>query len=196
MEGESTNIWPSAAYSIPRQCAPPNQEQNSALSANGDLPSVEHGFFHNNPLALPAVSGTCGGSGGRGATPTDNNCGGRHRWFHAARRVCEEGTLAAQRGHRDELIQPFLDEYHGRIANTGGDRFLIGYSTAVVAVRCSTVVEDAMPERNRDIPSELRVEYRIAINLGNALAEGEDLLGDGVNIAYHLARIIHRGHGV
>ncbi len=105
----------------------------------------------------------------------------------------EEGTLAAQRLHRDELIQPLLDEFHGRIANTAGDSFLLEFPSAVEAVRCALAVQEGMVARNSDIPSERQIQYRIGINVGDVVAEGNDLLGDGVNIAARLENLCEPG---
>jgi adenylate cyclase len=105
----------------------------------------------------------------------------------------EEGTLSAQRSYRAELIEPLLAEHHGRIANTAGDSFLFEFPSAVEAVRCSVAVQEGMAERNRDIPGERRIEYRIGINVGDVVAQGDDLLGDGVNIAARLENICEAG---
>jgi len=105
----------------------------------------------------------------------------------------EEGTLAAQRKHRTELIEPLLAKHHGRIANTAGDSFLFEFSSAVEAVRCSMAVQGGMAERNREIPTDRRIEYRIGINVGDVVADGNDLLGDGVNIAARLEGICEPG---
>ncbi|MBT4491206.1 MAG: adenylate/guanylate cyclase domain-containing protein, partial [Rhodospirillaceae bacterium] len=107
--------------------------------------------------------------------------------------IDEEGTLAAQRGHRTELIEPLLAEYHGRIANTAGDSFLFEFASAVEAVRCAVAVQEGMVTRNGDIPDESRIEYRIGINVGDVIADGDDLLGDGVNIAARLEGLADPG---
>ncbi len=107
--------------------------------------------------------------------------------------IDEEATLAAQRGHRSELIEPLLAEHHGRIANTAGDSFLFEFPSAVEAVRCSVAVQDGMARRNHDIPTDRRIEYRIGINVGDVVAEGDDLLGDGVNIAARLEALADAG---
>ena len=79
----------------------------------------------------------------------------------------EEGTLAAQRSYRDELIEPLLAEHNGRIANTAGDSFLIEFPSAVEAVRCSRALQDGVAERNRNIAADRRIEFRIGINVGD-----------------------------
>jgi adenylate cyclase len=107
--------------------------------------------------------------------------------------IDEEATLAAQRGHRTELIEPLLTEHHGRIANTAGDSFLFEFPSAVEAVRCSVAVQDGMALRNREIAADRRIEYRIGINVGDVVADGDDLLGDGVNIAARLESISDPG---
>jgi adenylate cyclase len=107
--------------------------------------------------------------------------------------IDEEETLAAQRGHRSELIEPLLAKHHGRIANTAGDSFLIEFDSAVEAVRCAIAVQDGMTERNRDIPADRRIEYRVGINVGDVVADGDDLLGDGVNIAARLEALADAG---
>jgi adenylate cyclase len=105
----------------------------------------------------------------------------------------EEGTLAAQRNLRTELIEPLLAEHHGRIANTAGDSFLFEFPSAVEAVRCSMAVQDGIAERNCEIPTDRRIEYRIGINVGDVVTDGNDLLGDGVNIAARLENICEPG---
>jgi len=107
--------------------------------------------------------------------------------------IDEDATLTAQRGHRTELIEPLLAEHHGRIANTAGDSFLFEFPSAVEAVRCSLAVQEGMTERNRDIPADRRIEYRVGINVGDVVADGDDLLGDGVNIAARLENICEPG---
>ena len=107
--------------------------------------------------------------------------------------IDEEGTLATQRKNRSELIEPLLVEYNGRIANTAGDSFLFEFSSAVEAVRYSIAVQERMAGRNCDIPTDRRIEYRIGINVGDVIADGDDLLGDGVNIAARLENICEPG---
>ena len=98
----------------------------------------------------------------------------------------EEGTLAAQRAHRAELIDPLLGQHGGRVANTAGDSLLIEFPSAVEAVRCTMAIQTAMTERNADVPEKSRILYRVGINVGDVVPQGEDLFGDGVNIAARL----------
>jgi adenylate cyclase len=107
--------------------------------------------------------------------------------------VDEEATLAAQRGHRTELIEPLLLEHHGRIANTAGDSFLLEFPSTVEAVRYAVAVQEGMVIRNEGTPENRRITYRIGINVGDVVADGEDLLGDGVNIAARLEGLCDPG---
>jgi TolB-like protein/Flp pilus assembly protein TadD len=107
--------------------------------------------------------------------------------------IDEEATLLAQRGHRSELIEPLLSEHNGRIANTAGDSFLFEFPSAVEAVRCSMALQNGMTERNQEIASERRIQFRIGINVGDVVADGNDLLGDGVNIAARLETLCTPG---
>ena len=95
----------------------------------------------------------------------------------------EEGTLRALRAHRAELIDPLIEQHGGRIANTAGDSLLLEFPSAVDAVRCSIAVQEGIAERNGDREPDRRISFRIGINVGDVVAQGDDLLGDGVNIA-------------
>lgn len=105
----------------------------------------------------------------------------------------EEGTLRALRSHRDELIDPLLAEHGGRIANTGGDSLLIEFPSAVEAVRMAIAMQEGMRARNRGTLKDRRIEYRVGINVGDVVVEGDDLLGDGVNIAARLEALAPPG---
>ena len=101
----------------------------------------------------------------------------------------EEGTLTSLRAHRTEFIDPLLQQHNGRVANTAGDSLLIEFPSAVEAVRCALAMQEGMTSRNASISEDLRIEYRIGINVGDVVAEGDDLLGDGVNVAARLEAI-------
>lgn len=105
----------------------------------------------------------------------------------------EEGTLAALRAHRSELIDPMIAEYRGRIANTAGDSILIEFPSVAEAVRCAVGVQRGIAERNRSVPEDRQISFRIGVNLGDVVQQGEDLLGDGVNIAARLEAITPPG---
>lgn len=105
----------------------------------------------------------------------------------------EEGVIAAQRAHRAELIDPLIERHGGRIANTAGDSLLIEFPSAVEAVRCAIAMQEGMAIRNADIADNRRISYRIGINVGDVIAEGDDLLGDGVNVAARLEALANPG---
>jgi class 3 adenylate cyclase len=100
--------------------------------------------------------------------------------------VDEEGTLRALRSHRHELVDPALAEHGGRIANTAGDSLLMEFPSAVDAVRCMIGIQDGMIERNASVPEDRQVRFRIGVNVGDVITYGDDLLGDGVNVAARL----------
>ncbi|MBH5396728.1 adenylate/guanylate cyclase domain-containing protein [Bradyrhizobium sp. CNPSo 4010] len=98
----------------------------------------------------------------------------------------EAGTLAALKTHRRELIDPKITERQGRIVKTAGDGLLIEFPSVVEAVQCAVEVQRAMQDRNRNVPDDHRVEFRIGINLGDIIIDGDDIYGDGVNVAARL----------
>jgi adenylate cyclase len=93
----------------------------------------------------------------------------------------ESGTLAALRAHRSELIDPLIAEHAGRIVKTMGDGLLLEFPSVVDAVKCSLDIQRGMVERNADIADALR--YRVGVHLGDVIVEGDDIFGDGVNVA-------------
>src|SRR6202049_5174526 len=107
--------------------------------------------------------------------------------------VDEEGTLAALKAHRRELIDPKIAEHRGRIVKTTGDGALVEFASAVDAVRCAMEIQRAMVERNASIPEDRRVEFRIGINVGDIIIDEGDIYGDGVNIAARLESLATPG---
>jgi class 3 adenylate cyclase len=105
----------------------------------------------------------------------------------------EEGTLERLKALRRELVDPKIAEHKGRIVKTTGDALLVEFASVVDAVRCAVEVQQAMPERNTDATADSRIELRIGINLGDVIVEGEDLYGDGVNIAARLEALADAG---
>jgi adenylate cyclase len=105
----------------------------------------------------------------------------------------EEGTIAELRAHRAEVIEPSLDRFHGRIANTAGDSFLIEFASAVEALRCAIEIQQGIAARNTDIHEDRQLILRIGINVGDVVSNGDDLLGDGVNVAARLEAIADSG---
>ena len=97
--------------------------------------------------------------------------------------VDEEATLGALRACRKDLIDPLILEHGGRVANTAGDSLLLEFTSVVDAVRCAVALQKGIAERNKDIAEDRRIRFRVGINLGDVVADGDDLLGDGVNVA-------------
>ena len=105
----------------------------------------------------------------------------------------EEGTLRALRSHRTELIDPLIAEFGGRIANTAGDSLLLEFPSAVEAVRCAIAVQEGMARRNAEMDANERIIFRMGVNVGDVVAQDDDLLGDGVNIAARLEGLAEPG---
>jgi len=105
----------------------------------------------------------------------------------------EEGTLERLKALRRELVDPKIAEHHGRIVKTTGDGLLVEFASVVDAVRCAVAVQQEMPERNTAVAADTRIELRIGINLGDVIVEGDDLYGDGVNIAARLEALADAG---
>ena len=107
--------------------------------------------------------------------------------------IDEEGTLAALKAHRRELIDPKISEDRGRIVKTTGDGALVEFASAVAAVRCALDIQRAMAERNADIPEDRRIEFRMGINVGDVIVDEGDVYGDGVNIAARIEPLAQPG---
>jgi adenylate cyclase len=105
----------------------------------------------------------------------------------------EEGTLERLKALRRATIDPKVAEHRGRIVKTTGDGLLVEFQSVVDAVRCAVAVQQAMPERNADVPEGRRIECRIGINLGDVIVEDDDLYGDGVNIAARIEALADPG---
>ena len=100
--------------------------------------------------------------------------------------VDEAATLASLRAHRAELIDALIAGHGGRIVKTMGDGLLLEFPSVVNAVKCSIEVQRGMAERNADVPEDRRLIFRVGVNLGDVAADGDDIHGDGVNIAARL----------
>ena len=105
----------------------------------------------------------------------------------------EGGTLAALKANRRELIDPKTAEHDGRIVKGTGDGLLLEFPSVVDAVRCAVDVQRGMVERNAGIAPDQRLEFRIGINVGDIIIDGDDIFGDGVNIAARLEGLADPG---
>src|ERR1700733_605349 len=104
----------------------------------------------------------------------------------------EAGTVRSVREHRD-AARPIVARRGGRIVKTMGDGLLLEFPSVVDAVECAIGIQELMIERNAEMPENSQIVYRIGVNLGDVLVEGEDILGEGVNIAARLESICEPG---
>jgi adenylate cyclase len=105
----------------------------------------------------------------------------------------EEGTLARLKAHRHELIDAKVAEHRGRVVKSTGDGVLIEFSSVVDAVRCGIELQEGMGARNANTQQDRRIDLRVGINLGDVIVDGDDIHGDGVNIAARLEGLAHPG---
>jgi adenylate cyclase len=108
-------------------------------------------------------------------------------------RADEAATIARFRHLRDELAEPRLVEFGGRLVKSTGDGFLAEFGSAVDAVQCAVDIQRALLRLNDEGPADARMELRIGINVGDVVVEGDDLFGDGVNVASRLEGIAQPG---
>lgn len=107
--------------------------------------------------------------------------------------IDEAGTLAALKAHRDELIEPEIDGHHGRIVKLMGDGVLAEFASAVDALECAASLQRGMAARTAEVPEDRQIRFRIGINIGDVIAEGDDIYGDGVNVAVRLEGLAEPG---
>ena len=105
----------------------------------------------------------------------------------------EEGTHERLKAHLRKLGNPKIKEHRGRIVKNTGDGFLAEFSSVIDAVRCAVEVQRGMADRNADTPEDKRITFRIGINLGDVIAESDDIYGDGVNVAARLEGLADPG---
>jgi adenylate cyclase len=105
----------------------------------------------------------------------------------------EAGTLTRLKELRATLVDPVVAEHRGRIVKLMGDGALVEFASVVDAVQCAVEIQCAMAERNAEVPEDRRIEFRVGINLGDVIVEGEDIYGDGVNVAARLEGLAEPG---
>ena len=105
----------------------------------------------------------------------------------------EVGTLRALKAHRRELIDPSIASHHGRIVKTTGDGMLVEFASIVDAVACAVSVQRAMIDRHAAVPVDKTIVFRIGINVGDIIIDGDDIFGDGVNVAARLEALCEPG---
>ncbi|TMK05825.1 MAG: alpha/beta fold hydrolase [Alphaproteobacteria bacterium] len=105
----------------------------------------------------------------------------------------EMGTISSLKSHRRELVDSGIAEHHGRIVKTTGDGMLVEFASVVDAVGCALNVQRGMVRRNVGIPPAKQIVFRIGINVGDIIIDGDDIFGDGVNIAARLETLCDPG---
>ncbi len=105
----------------------------------------------------------------------------------------ETGTIARQRTHRAELVDPEIASHGGRIVKTTGDGMLVEFGSVVEATECAVAIQRAMVEREAEVSEERRIQYRVGINMGDIVIDGDDILGEGVNVAARLEGLAEPG---
>src|SRR5216683_7255805 len=104
----------------------------------------------------------------------------------------EEATLRSLSGHR-KIIDGLIDRHHGRFVNSAGDSVLAEFASVVEAVNCAVDIQTALKTENLSLPPERRMEFRIGVNLGDVMVEGDQIYGDGVNVAARLESLADPG---
>ncbi len=105
----------------------------------------------------------------------------------------EAGTLTALKAHREELIDPTIAEHRGRIVKLMGDGALVEFASVVDAVTCAAAIQKGMTGRNDSVAADRHFELRIGVHLGDIIVEGEDIYGEGVNVAARLEGLAEPG---
>lgn len=105
----------------------------------------------------------------------------------------ETATLTALKAHHSELIYPKVEAYYGRVVNRAGDSVLAQFPSIVDAVQCAVEIQRGMAERNADVAADQRIEWRVGINLGDVIIDGDEIYGDGVNVAARLESLAEPG---
>src|SRR5215475_4358530 len=104
----------------------------------------------------------------------------------------EEATIRTLTAYR-ELIASLIQQYRGRVVDSPGDNLLAEFASVVDAVRCAVEIQHELKAKNTELPSNRQMQFRIGINLGDVVVEGERIYGDGVNIAARLEGLAEGG---
>src|SRR5216683_1677052 len=104
----------------------------------------------------------------------------------------EEATFRTLSSHR-KIIDALIEQHHGRFVNSAGDSVLAEFASVVNAVQCGIEIQTAIKAENADVPPERQMEFRIGINLGDVIIDGEQIYGDGVNVAARLESLADPG---
>ena len=104
----------------------------------------------------------------------------------------EEATLRTLSGYR-KIIDGHIEGHRGRFVNSAGDSVLAEFTSVVEAVNCAVEIQNSLRAENSRLPSERRMEFRIGVNSGDVMVEGEQIYGDGVNVAARLESLADSG---
>jgi TolB-like protein/class 3 adenylate cyclase len=104
----------------------------------------------------------------------------------------EEATHRTLTSHR-EIIDSRIEQHHGRFVNSAGDSVLAEFASVVNAVQCAVEIQTALKPENASLPPDRRMEFRIGINLGDVIVDGEQIYGDGINVAARLESLAEPG---
>lgn len=107
--------------------------------------------------------------------------------------IDEEGTRARFQADQIDVFEPAIERHHGRLVKTMGDGLLVEFHSVVDALRCAVEIQQLKATQNGAALPEHRLEFRIGINLGDIIVEGEDIQGDGVNIADRMQALAEPG---
>jgi adenylate cyclase len=98
----------------------------------------------------------------------------------------ETSTLEELQKHQFALVNPTIGQHHGRIVKNMGDGLLVEFKSVADAVECAVAIQKGMVLRNTDVPQDRQIRFRIGVNIGDLLIDGEDIYGDGINVASRL----------
>src|SRR5215469_12685151 len=104
----------------------------------------------------------------------------------------EEATIRSLSAHR-RIIDGLIEQHHGRFVNSAGDSVLAEFASVVNAVECAVEIQTALKAENANLPPERRMEFRIGVNLGDVVVDGEQIFGDGINVAARLESLAEPG---
>jgi len=104
----------------------------------------------------------------------------------------EKGTVRTLNAHK-EVMTSLIQHHHGRVVDAPGDNVLADFASVVDAVECAAEIQKELKTRNAELPETRRMEFRIGVNLGDVIEDGEQILGDGVNIAARLESLSEAG---